>query len=149
MDEKDRKIIKLLQENSRRPFTEIAEKLDVSEATIRKRVQELEKEGIIQKYTLKVKPEKLGYDAVTLLGLDVEPEKLLRVTETIKSMKEVKNVSICTGDHMVMAKIWANDNEHLNEIISKKIGKIEGVKDLCPAIIMEEVTEEKNNHSKT
>lgn len=139
MDEKDEKIIELLQEDGRRPFTEIADEIGVTEATVRKRVRKLEKGGVIEKYTVEVNPEKLGYDTVTLLGLDVEPEELLNAADEIKEMEEVKSVATCTGDHMIMAEIWARDNSHLGEILSEKVGEIKGVKNLCPAIVMEEI----------
>lgn len=139
MDKRDKKIIKLLDQNARRPFTEIAEELDLSEAAIRKRVHSLEKKGIIEGYTIKINPKNLGYEAVTILGLDTKPNKLPQVAEKLNSIQEIKEVSICTGDHMIMAKIWAKDNNHLNKIISKKISKIEGIKNLCPAIVMQKV----------
>lgn len=54
-------------------------------------------------------------------------------------MDEVKSVSTCTGDHMIMTEIWARDNSHLGKILSEKIGEIKGVKNLCPAIVLEEI----------
>ncbi len=139
MDEKDRKIIEMLEEDARRSFTEIAKNISVSEATVRKRVEKLEKRGIIEGYTTDVNPESLGYNTIALLGLDVEPENLLEAAETIGKMDEVKSAATCTGDHMIMAEIWAKDNRHLGEIMSEKIGSIEGVKNLRPAIVMEEI----------
>jgi len=139
MDKKDKKIIEMLKRNARRPFTEMAEKLDVSEATVRKRVQKLEEENIIKKYTVHVDTEKLGYNTVTLLGLDVEPDKLLEACEKIAEVEEVKKVYTATGDHMIMSEVWARDNTHLSKILSQKIGEIDGVKNLCPAIILEEI----------
>ena len=91
MDEKDRKIISILQENSRIPYTEIAKKLGLTEATIRKRISELERSGVIKKYTIEVDPHKLGYKTVTILGMDVEPKYLL---EAAKKLSEIENVKI-------------------------------------------------------
>lgn len=139
MDKKDEKIIEMLRENARKPFTEIAEELDVSEATVRKRVQNLEENEIIKKYTINVDTEKIGYNTLTLLGLDVEPDKLLEACEKIAEVEEVKKVYTATGDHMIMSEVWAKDNTHLSEILSHKIGEIDGVKNLCPAIILEEI----------
>ncbi len=139
MDKKDEKIIEMLRENARRPFTDIAEELDVSEATVRKRVQNLEENEIIKKYTINVDTEKIGYNTLTLLGLDVEPDKLLEACEKIAEVEEVKKVYTATGDHMIMSEVWARDNTHLSEILSQKIGEIDGVKNLCPAIILEEI----------
>ncbi len=138
-DELDEKIIKMLKENSRKPFTEIAETLGISEATVRKRVRKMERNEIIKGYSLEIDPSALGYDTVVLLGLDVEPESLVEAAKEISEIEEAKRVTTCTGDHMIMTEIWAKDNSHLSKIMSEKIGKIEGVKNLCPAIVMEEL----------
>jgi len=141
MDEIDKKIIEMLQENARMPFTKIAEKVGLSEGAVRKRVETLEKEGVIKKYTTVVEPKKMGYNSITLLGLDAEPTKLLDIAKKISELEEARIVYLTTGDHMIMAEVWARDGEHLSKILADKIGKIEGVKRLCPAIILENIKE--------
>ena len=133
------KIIELLQENSRISYTEIAKVLGVTETTVRKRIADLEKRGVIKKYTIEVEPSKLGYKTVTILGLDVEPKYLLEAAKKLAELEESRWVATSTGDHMIMAEIWTRDGEELFNLITKKISKIKGVKDLCPAIIMERV----------
>ncbi len=139
MDETDKKIVKMLEKDARRPFTDIAEELGVSEATVRKRVTKLEGESVIKGYTVVIDPESMGYSTVTLLGLDVEPENLIETAQKIGRMDEVNKVYTCAGDHMIMAEIWTEDNQKLGKIMSEKIGEIEGVKNLCPAIVLEEI----------
>ncbi|MFQ6051436.1 MAG: winged helix-turn-helix transcriptional regulator [Candidatus Hydrothermarchaeota archaeon] len=141
VDQKDMKIIEILRENSRKSFTEIAEELGVSESTIRKRVKALEDEGIIKKYTIIVDPAKIGYRTVALVGLDVEPSHFLEAAEKMTEFEEVKCVSTSTGDHMIMTEIWVKDGKELTKLISEKIGKIEGVSRICPAIILEKLKE--------
>ncbi|MBC7081038.1 MAG: Lrp/AsnC family transcriptional regulator [Thermoplasmatales archaeon] len=140
LDEKDRKIIEILEENARTPYTKIAKELGLSEGAIRKRVDNLEKEGVIKKYIAVVDPKKVGYNSIALLGVDIEPTKLFEIANEIAKINEAKNVSISTGDHMIMAEIWAKDGKKLSEILTR-IGKIEGVKRLCPAIILEKIKE--------
>jgi len=139
IDEKDKRILEMLRKNSRTPYTEIAEKLDVSEATVRKRVESLKKDGVIEKFTVELDPATIGYGTVTLLGLDVEPEYFLKAVEDMCDIEEVRWVAKSTGDHMIMAEIWAEDGDHLSNVMTKKIGKIKGVRDLCPAIILEKI----------
>ncbi len=139
IDEKDKKILEILKEDSRTPYTEIAEKLDVSEATVRKRIESLREDDVIKKFTVEIDPESLGYETVTLLGLDVEPNYFLKAVEDMTEIEEVLWVAKSTGDHMIMAEIWAEDGDHLSKIMAEKVGEIEGVRDLCPAIILEKV----------
>ena len=139
MDDRDKKIIEILRKNSRTPYTEIAKELKVTEATIRKRIAELERMGVIKKYTVELDPKKMGYESVTILGLDAEPKYLLEVAKKLTEMEEVQWVATSTGDHMIMCEVWAHDGEELLELLTKRIGKMKGVKDLCPAIIMEKI----------
>jgi Lrp/AsnC family transcriptional regulator for asnA, asnC and gidA len=137
IDELDHKILKLLQEDARLPFLEIAKKLKVSESTIRKRVQALKEKGVIKRFTIEIDPAKIGLNTVAIVGIDVDPPKLLEVAQKLCEFKEIRCVATSTGDHMIMTEIWTEDGRELTRLISEKIGPIEGVKKICPAIILE------------
>lgn len=139
IDERDKKIIDILRRNSRVPNTEIANQLGISEASVRNRVKELQEEGVIRRFTVEVVPGKLGYDSVALVGADVEPDRFLEVAEELAEYESVREVSLTTGDHMIMMEIWAEDGEELTEILTEKIGRIEGIKQICPAIVLEKL----------
>jgi Lrp/AsnC family transcriptional regulator for asnA, asnC and gidA len=137
INEKDLKIIDMLRENARIPLTEIASRLDVSESTIRKRIKALEKNGVITQYTVVVDPSKLGYNSVSMVGIDVESTHLLDVAMRMTEFPEVKFVATSTGDHMIITEIWTNDSKELGRFIAKNIEKQEGVKRVSPTIILE------------
>lgn len=137
IDEKDLKIIDMLRENARIPLTEIASRLDFSESTIRKRIKALEKNGVITQYTVVVDPSKLGYNSVSMVGIDVESTHLLDVAMRMTEFPEVKFVATSTGDHMIITEIWINDSKELGRFITKNIEKQEGVKRVSPTIILE------------
>jgi Lrp/AsnC family transcriptional regulator for asnA, asnC and gidA len=140
LDEMDRKIIRMLEEDGRKPFMEIAEKLGVSESTVRKRVLALQKEGVIKKFTVKFDPKTLGINTIAIAGLEVEPSKLLEIAQKLCDFSETKTVATSTGDHMIMTEIWAKDGKELAKFLAQ-IGALEGVKKLCPAIILEKLKE--------
>ncbi|KAA0000139.1 MAG: Lrp/AsnC family transcriptional regulator, partial [Thermoplasmata archaeon] len=123
----------------RTPYTQIAKEIGLSEGAIRKRVESLEKKGVIKKYIAIIDPKKIGYNSITLLGLDAEPTKLFDIANEIAKIEEAKNVYLSTGDHMIMAEIWAKDGKELSDILANKIAKIDGVKRICPAIILEKI----------
>lgn len=139
VDEKDLKILEILSKDSRTPFTEIARVLKVSESTIRKRVKALEDEGVIEKYSISINPSKIGLCITAIVGLDVEPSMFLDAARKVTEIEEMRYVATSTGDHMIMTEIWTRDGKELTKIISEKIGKIEGVKKICPAIILEKL----------
>lgn len=139
IDEKDMKILEILRENARTPLTDIATTLGVSESTIRKRVRALEDRGVIKRYTIVVDPAKLGYDSVSFVGLDVEPTHFLDVAIKMTEFPEVRFVATSTGDHMIMTEIWLKDGRELGKFIAEKIGRLEGVQRVCPAVILEKL----------
>ena len=137
MDRRDLEIIRVLEENARLPLTEIARRLGISETAVRKRIARLEREGVIEGYTVRVNPAKLGFTVVAFVGVDATPERYLAVASKLASLEEVKHLAITSGDHMIMAEVWARDGKHLMEVLSKKIGAMEGVKRVCPAVVIE------------
>ena len=138
LDEKDKKIIGILLENARLPFTDIAKKLGITDVAVKKRLKKLEKNGVIKKYTVIVDPSKLGYQDVALVGVDTEPDKILEVAEKLSEKEYSRFVYLTTGDHMIMVEIWAKNNADLMKII-KEIGSMPGVKKVCPAIILDQI----------
>ncbi len=139
MDDKDWTIIGMLTKDARTPLTKIAKKLGITEAAVRKRLKNLEEKGVIKGYTTVVNPSMLGYNSVSLTGIDTEPDKFLDVAKKVMEFEFAKNVYITSGDHMLMVEIWAKDGDELTKIISDVIGKIDGVKRVCPAIVLEKM----------
>ncbi|ADC66618.1 transcriptional regulator, AsnC family [Ferroglobus placidus DSM 10642] len=139
MDERDRKIVEILVKNGRATLTEIAKELGISEAAVRKRLKNLEERGIIKGYTAIIDYEKAGYGVISLTGVDTEPDKFLDVAKKLKDYDFVKSLYITSGDHMIMAEIVAKNGDELTKILSEIVGKIEGVKRVCPAIVLDKI----------
>ncbi len=137
IDEIDSKILQMLEQDSRTSFREMSRALNLSEAGIRKRVIALQNNKVIKKFTIEIDPSKIGINSMSLVGLDVEPQKLLGAVQILCNFPEVKSLSTSAGDHMIMMEIWTKDGRELTKFISDKIGSLEGVKRICPAIILE------------
>ncbi len=129
------KIISLLMKNARIPKTKIAEKLNVTETAIRKRISKLEKDGVIIGYKAVINYKTAGLSA-SLTGIDVEPDKLWDVIEKLKKIDEIKSIYLTTGDHMLMLEIVEKTVDDLSKI-HERISKLKGVKRICPAIILD------------
>ena len=141
VDDLDREILHMLQADGSTSFTKIAKKLRRNESTIRKRVLSLKKDGVIKKFSVVLDPAKIGFGTVAVIGVDIDPEKLLDVAQNLIKIPETRYVATSTGDHMIMIEIWAKDGRELSQILSERIGAIEGVKKICPSIILEKMKE--------
>jgi Lrp/AsnC family transcriptional regulator for asnA, asnC and gidA len=130
-------LIRELEKNPREHFTAIARKFNVSEAAIRKRIKNLLKLGIIR-FSVEVDYKKVGYNSVAIIGMDTQPEHLIRVLEMLKKDKEVKELYSSTGDHMILVKVVFKSSKELNNFI-KRLEKNRAIKKVCPAIILERI----------
>ncbi|RLG08955.1 MAG: transcriptional regulator [Thaumarchaeota archaeon] len=131
-------LIKLLMENSRRPYIELAKILGVTEAAVRKRIKRLEERGIIRRYSVEVDPRKLGYEVVAFIGLDAAPEHYIRVMEDLRARDEVINLYSTSGDHMLIAECWFRNSRELSAFI-KELERAREVSRVCPAIVLEKI----------
>lgn len=138
LDEKDILILKRLMQNARVSLSDIAKELNISDVAVRKRVSKLERHEILLGYGAKVNPKALGYEVISLTGIDVESENLLAVAEEVAKRPYSRWVCVTTGDHAIMAEIWAKNGKEMSEII-REISELPGVKRICPAIVMDYV----------
>ncbi len=125
----------MLMENARIPKTKIAEELKITETAVRKRISKLEKDGVILGYRAVINYKTAGLSA-SLTGVDVEPDRLWEVINRLKDLDEIKSMFLTTGDHTLMLEIVAESVEELSKI-HEKISKLEGVKRICPAVILD------------
>jgi Lrp/AsnC family transcriptional regulator for asnA, asnC and gidA len=127
-------IIKELMENARKPFREIAMKLKLSDVAVIKRVRKLEERGVIRKYALIVNPASLGYNKISFTGINVKPDKLFEVASKLREKEYVKYIALTSGDHELLAVIWARDSDELKKI-HEEIKNMDGVINIYPAIL--------------
>jgi Lrp/AsnC family transcriptional regulator for asnA, asnC and gidA len=140
LDEKDLKLLEILRKNSRESYSRIAKELGMSDVAVINRIKKLEKNGVIKKYTIEIDPSKMGFNSVSLTGIDTEPESLFIIIDKLKPKPYVKKIYITSGDHSLMTEIWARDGSELARI-HEEISSLPGVKRVCPSIILEAVKE--------
>jgi Lrp/AsnC family transcriptional regulator for asnA, asnC and gidA len=128
LDGIDKKILKMLMENSRRPILEIAKNIGISGAAIHQRLRKLEKQNLIIGSSIKVNTKILGYTTMAFIGIFLD--RATNNKTVVNQLKEIKEILEChytTGDWSVLAKLICKDNEDLMEILTKKIQTIKGV----------------------
>lgn len=106
LEETDKKILNIIVENSRLSLRQIAKQADVSVATVMNHIKNLEREGIIRKYTAKLDYEKMGYDIEVMIEIRVSKGRLLDVEKKIAMDPNVFAVYDVTGafDALVLAR---------------------------------------------
>ncbi|NVM35391.1 MAG: Lrp/AsnC family transcriptional regulator [Candidatus Lokiarchaeota archaeon] len=133
LDEKDKKIIEMLLENSRRPYHEIADAVELSESTVRKRVIKLQEGGIIEKFTIKIcrEDERCIYAFLTLVPKnESEVKELLRETLVLPQCEEVFKLAGRCG---ILVKVNVSDTNELDALLEMFRARtdIESVERVC------------------
>lgn len=120
MDETDKKIIELLQQDGRISDVEIARKIGISHDTVKRRRKKLEDESYI-KIQANINPHKLGYTNVFVLGITLAPGKDVReIAEKLATKKEFFFVALSLGPtHSVVASCFAKDQITLNKLVEE------------------------------
>ena len=127
MDEVDLNILSILQEDARTPFTHIAEKLGVSDATIHLRVKKMEEAGLIEKYTVILNEEEFGKPVITYVLIRVDPGNVEEVCKRLLEIEEVYEISEIHERYDILVKVRGRDIEEVRNIIIQKIRQIPDV----------------------
>ncbi|MFX0026967.1 MAG: Lrp/AsnC family transcriptional regulator [Candidatus Hermodarchaeota archaeon] len=133
LDEKDKRILEMLIEDSRRPYHEIATEVDLSESTVRKRVIRLQEDGVIEKFTIKVcrEEERCIYAFITLLPKNQsEIKELIRETQILPQCEEVYFLA---GECGILVKVNVPEITELDAFIENFRGRsdVKSVERVC------------------
>jgi Lrp/AsnC family transcriptional regulator, regulator for asnA, asnC and gidA len=125
IDEIDRRIIAELQSDGRRPYTQIAPAVGLSEAAVRQRVQRMLESGVMQIVAV-TDPRVLGFGRQAMIGLRLEGDTR-KVADALAAMAEVEYVVLTAGAIDVLAEVVVEDDERLIELLNDKIRTLPGV----------------------
>lgn len=128
IDDLDRKILGILQEDARTPYLEIARQCKVSGAAIHQRIKSLQRRGLIRGAVLILDPKKLGYRTCAYIGIYLEEAKLYEpVVNRLKEIPEITQCHYTTGMYSIFIKVYTRDNDHLKTVLSEQLQSIEGI----------------------
>jgi Lrp/AsnC family transcriptional regulator for asnA, asnC and gidA len=122
LDKLDKQILKMIADDARVAFLEVARACNVSGAAIHQRIQKLTNMGVLKGSEFIIDPEKIGYETCAFIGLNLkEPESFDGVVEKLKEMPEVVECHYTTGNYDLFIKVYAKNNHHLLTIIHDKL----------------------------
>jgi Lrp/AsnC family transcriptional regulator for asnA, asnC and gidA len=128
IDELDEKILKLITQNARIPFLEVARECGVSGAAIHQRVQRLLNLGVVIGSEFIVNPQKLGYNTCAYMGIHLDKAKFhTQVVEALAKIPEIIECHYTTGQYAIFVKIQTKTNKHLKQLIDERLQEIEGI----------------------
>ena len=139
IDNTDLKILELLMQDAKRPYTEVAKKVNVSQGTVHVRMNKMEDAGILEKTTLRINYANLGFDITAFIGIYLEKSALYeKVLAKLKGIPEIVNIHYTTGNYSMFIKIHCKDTNHLKEVLHDKMQQVEGIDRTETMISLEE-----------
>ena len=116
IDNLDKRILEIMKKDSRCPYVEIAEKLGVSEGTVRSRVHKMTEDGIIRGFTIKTSSKNVKALVEVRIDVNTDTEEIARKLSEYDGVPEVFEV---TGDQDIIAIVDVESSQSLNEIIER------------------------------
>jgi Lrp/AsnC family transcriptional regulator for asnA, asnC and gidA len=139
IDNTDLKILEILIQDAKKPYTEVAKKVFVSQGTVHVRMNKMQDAGIVEKTTLRINYAKLGFDITAFIGIYLEKSALYeQVLEKLKQIPEITNIHYTTGNYSMFVKIHCRDTNHLKEVLHDKMQQVEGIERTETMISLEE-----------
>ncbi len=120
------KIIKALQTDGRKPIVKLAREVGANEATIRRRIDKLSREGIIERFTVVLNYQKLGRVIKAFIGLRVQPAKLREIVDHLSKNPDIQVLYRTSGDTDIFAEVIFEKMEDLNEFLEEEL-RLEGI----------------------
>jgi Lrp/AsnC family transcriptional regulator, regulator for asnA, asnC and gidA len=125
VDQIDEEIIRQLQTDGRRPYTQLAKAVGLSEAAVRQRVQRLLESGVMQVVAV-TDPMQLGMKRQAMVALRVEGD-VKSAADELAAIEEVVYVVLTAGSVDLLAEVVVPNDEALLELLNERIRKIRGV----------------------
>lgn len=139
IDNTDLRILEILRDDAKKPFTEVARRVNVSQGTVHVRMSKLEEAGIVEKTTLKLNYARLGYDITAFIGIFLEKSALYdQVVTKLKEIQEITSIHYTTGNYSMFVKIHCRDTNHLKEVLHDKMQQVDGIERTETMISLEE-----------
>ncbi len=142
LDDKDRALLRHLQDDARVTSTELAKRVDLSPPGLQKRVRKLEEMGVIEGYKTLLNREALGFDMLCFVQVTLrrhEPEAIRSFKERIKSMTEVMECHHITGEYDYLLKIVVRNRNHLEQFLVEKLTPLRGMDKIRTSLVLREI----------
>ena len=137
IDDVDRKILAILQRNSRESNAQIARELGLAPSGIHERIRKLEKRGIITGYGVSLNSTKLGYGVTAFLFVKTTDRPGETTTaHLLAEVPQVEEVHHIAGEDCFLVKLRCTSNEDLGRLLRDKIGSIESVVSTRTSVVL-------------
>lgn len=145
MDNIDRQILTMLQQNARISNAEISRQVGMVPSGVLERIRKMEERGLLEGYTARVNAGQAGLRLLAFMFVRTDERAgVIASAKALANIPEVLEVHHIAGEDCYLAKVRVADTEALSELIKTKIGKISTITSTRTTIVLETVKETSN-----
>lgn len=142
LDERDRELLRHLQEDARITNAELARRVDLSPPGLQKRLRKLEEAGVIEGYATLLNREAVGYDMLCFVQVTLqrhEPEAVRRFRKLVQEMPEVLECYHLTGEYDYLLKVVVRNRKHLEVFLMETLTPIPGMDKIRTSLVLSNI----------
>jgi Lrp/AsnC family leucine-responsive transcriptional regulator len=141
IDEIDRQILNILQQNARTPNAEIARQVGMAPSAVLERIRKLETRGVIRGYEARIDPEALGLNLLAFVFVRSEDPEGVRTGEALAQIPEVQEVHHIAGEDCYLAKVRVPDAKTLGRLLRERFAGNGTVRSTRTTVVLETLRE--------
>ncbi len=127
IDDLDLTILSELSADASISVPKLSEKIKVNPSVVYSRIKRLVKKKLIQRFTIVVNDQELGYQVKALAGINMDSKKRDTIIDELFKIKGVREIAEVTGRFDILVTLYAHYLDEMHQIVSDKIGKIDGI----------------------
>ena len=131
----EQELINLLKENSRRSVSDLAKNLGLSRATVQQGIENLERKGVIQGYTVKINPHYQQQQVSAYIMISIISQKTPDIVRQIQKHPQLDMLCTISGQYDLMAMVTESTTEALDRAIDS-IAALDGVEKTLSHIVL-------------
>lgn len=142
LDTIDKKILEILQADSRQSIKQVAAQLNLTNTPVHERIKKLEKSGIIEGYCAKIDPKKVGKELMIFTNVSLKEhtkEYLLNFESKVQEIKEVIECHHLSGEHDYFLKVLVRNMDDYRDFLTNKLAKISNIGNVHSSFVVGEV----------
>ncbi|GAA3787776.1 Lrp/AsnC family transcriptional regulator [Corallibacter vietnamensis] len=141
-DDIDKKLLHLLQQDSKQTNKELSLKLNLSVTAVYERIKKLEREGVINKYVALIKKEKIDKSFIVFCHIKLiqhSHEYVVKFEKDVTNLEEVVECFHISGDYDYLLKVIVSDMEAFREFMVNKLTSINHIGSTHSMFVINEV----------
>lgn len=136
IDEIDRRIIQALNKNGRISYTDLAKDIGLSRVAVQARINTLMDNGVIERFTAVINPEKIGINVSAFFNVEVEPKYLHEIADKLADDPFVTSLYHMSGPSKLHMHGLFKSNQEMEVFLKDKLYKMPGVTSVdCQVLI--------------